>query len=447
MKIRRHLLNILDAAFQWRPLFLQPRFFAPAVAVIYLVSVFMLLDRTIGDPNSLDRLVGRNGYSGDTPSYIQIGEAFASGDFTMSYVKRRPYRQPLYPLLLAAPIAVAGDDPFWLGTVNVLIGCITVLCLYFSILRFYCQPLIAALAGLLFAINPFFVDHVSARIMTEPTHFLLTILVIHFFLDYVACRRRSALFLAFGACGMEYLARPNGLFLMGAMAVVLIAADLCAAFSGAVGHSDRLLPSAQAKESDPQSSGIGVPSRSVRLGAVALTYVAGTLIFVVVTMPSWVPRVRYFQNPISHGFLSNYLWVDTLKEANTGKPYPSYTWNDYAATHTLWDVLDRWEDGIYEVCFVTPIKQERLPILYFLAVAGTVGAVFRRDRTHLLLAAFLMVQLLPLIWTWLPNHNRRVSYAGLFPFEPFFAAFALDQIRLWLAASVRPGVTSPESAG
>jgi hypothetical protein len=32
----------------------------------------------------------------------------------MSYVKSRPHRQPLYPLLLTPAVKLGGNDPFWL---------------------------------------------------------------------------------------------------------------------------------------------------------------------------------------------------------------------------------------------------------------------------------------------------------------------------------------------
>src|SRR5262245_43030094 len=48
----------------------------------------------------------------DAMHYYVAAEAFASGDFSMSYEKGWPYRQPLFPLLVAGVMKVTDANLF-----------------------------------------------------------------------------------------------------------------------------------------------------------------------------------------------------------------------------------------------------------------------------------------------------------------------------------------------
>ena len=406
-KLQR-LLAIVNRGFQSRPGILRPRVFAPLLVVLYLGSSFFFLNRTVNDAERREGLTAK-----DSAHYILIANLFAAGDFSMSYVERRPHRQPLYPLLLAPAVKLSGNNPFWLGTVNIWIGLITVLVLYFGLLKLHSNLLIPAAIGLLYITNQMIVDMVSGHIMTEPLHILFVVLAVFSFIHYATWRKPAALFAAAGFAGLDYLTRPNGLFLMLSMMGVLFLKEFVPARDG----------------TDQQNRGFS------KVIGVAGKYAVAVLIFILVSTPSWLPRLYYLHAPLSHGYLSNYMWVDTYAQAHTGDSFASFTWRDYAAAHQFGDFLQRWLHGFQRV-FALPLRFERIssvgfPVLYLLAIAGLLASVLQRNRTYLALGAFFLIQILPLIWTSLSNPNDRVPYAAILPFEFFFAAFALVALRRW----------------
>jgi hypothetical protein len=158
--------------------------------------------------------------------------------------------------------------------------------------------------------------------------------------------------------------------------------------------------------------------------------VVAVLIGMVCTAPSWVPRVRDYGNPIFHGHIANFMWVDTYEEARSQGEQPTFSWKDYAAEHNAGDVFYRWWRGFCQVCYLTPFGLSR--VTQILAMAGLVFAVWKKDGRFLWLAIFCFVQLQPLIWTSLANHSRRVAYPGVVVFEWFFAALALAWAAEWV---------------
>ncbi len=411
-EIQRSLV-LADRAFHARPLLLRPAVFAPLVALAFLVGNFWQLHQVVGNAKRLKNLT-----SEDSAHYIQIAGTFARGDLSMSYVGKRPHRQPLYPLLLAPAVILSGNNPFWLGSVNIGIGAATILVLYFGILKLFSSPLIAAVTTVFYATNKLIVEEVTGRMMTEPLHVLLVILVIFSFISYITSRRPAMLAAAAGLAGLDYLARPNGLFLMLSMTAVLFVEELSTRQCGTV-------------------------PRTRRLPGCLIKFLAATLIFLVLATPSWLPRLHYLHQPFSHGYLSNFMWVDTYAEAHTGEAFSSFTWRDYAARHNAADFMLRWSHGFLET-FSLPFRNERIfgirfPLLYLLAAAGVAVSAFTRNRTYLTLAAFFLLQMLPLIWTTLSNPTDRVPYASLLPFELVFAAFALDFLRRFAASNGQAG--------
>lgn len=417
----RRALAFLDRVYNARPFLLRPAVFVPLIALTFLAVNFLQLGQVVGNPKRLKNLT-----SEDSAHYILIAGSFAQGDLSMSYVERRPHRQPLYPLFLAPAAKISGNNPFWLGSVNIWIGAVTVLVLYFGILKLFSSQLIAALTAILYATNKLIVEEVTGRMMTEPLHILLVILVIFTLISYTASRKPAMLAAAAGLAGLDYLARPNGLFLMLSMMAVLFVEE-CARRRG-----ERL-------------------TRPGGLPGCLLKYLAATIVFLAITTPSWLPRLQYLHQPFAHGYLSNYMWVDTYAEAHTGEAFPSFTWRDYAARHNATDFVLRWGHGFLET-FSLPFRNEkifgiRFPLLYLLAAAGVGVSVFTRNRTYLTLAAFFLLQMLPLIWTTLSNPTDRVPYASLFPFELIFAAFALDFLRRLAASGGRAGTRSISESG
>jgi hypothetical protein len=373
---------------------LKPRFLLPVLAIVYLTNSFFLLNRTIHDEKLLTALTAK-----DSQHYIKIAENFGKGDFSMSYVKRWPHRQPLYPLLLA-PFANGSESAFWMGTVNIWIGLATIMVLYFCILRLFSNPLIAAFISLLYITNRMVIEEVSGRIMTEPLHLLLVIVAIFYFVNHLTTSKRSFLFIAAAAVGLDYLTRPNGLIVMAAMMMVFFLHEV---FSFQR-RADWLR----------------------EVGQSVVTFAIAVAIFLVLAMPSWVPRLSYLHDPFSHGYLANYMWVDTYAQGHTGAAHVSFTWRDYAANHDFGDFITRWIHGLVETASLPPRREARFPVLYYLAIGGFILAGLQRNRTYLALAVFFVMQMLPLVWTTLSNPTDRVPYAAMLPFEFFFAAYALE---------------------
>jgi hypothetical protein len=377
---------------------LQPRRTVTLLSLIYLAVSVGLLIYTVNTPSRARKFVEK-----DAQQYIAIGRALASGDLSMNYVKGRPYRQPLYPALLSVVIRFAGENLFLLGMVNVTLGLAIIWLVYFATLKFFANYAIAGFVGFLAVINRFLYQHVSLALVTEPLFILLLLLVLLWFGSYISRGNLRHLILASGAAGLAYLTRPNGLFIMPTIIGLASFYDVFRRLRNA--------PS---------------PSRLRLLGRLATLYVSCAALFLIITLPSTLPRWRIWANPIEHGMIENFMWVD---DYNIGKKSIRYTWRDYVATHTPGDFVRRWLWGFWGVYVRVPLWVEVWAILYVIAVPGAIVAVLRprEPYRYLLLLAFIL--LLPLVWTHVANPTGRIPYAVMFPFEIIFAGLALDSVR------------------
>ncbi|MEZ0254687.1 MAG: ArnT family glycosyltransferase [Chthoniobacter sp.] len=380
---------------------LHPAIVLPILCIVYLCITVPMLNKLLKDPYRAGRFIRE-----DSRQYRDIGQEFADGDFSMPYVKKKPHRQPLYPLLLAPSLKFAPDSMFALGMVNIVIGLLTLVVLYFATLGLFRNALVAALMGLLFITNSFLMQQIGTMLMTEPLFILLEVPVLYGFLRYLQDRKSVWLWVASGFAGISYLARTNGLFIWMALLGALFLWDLWALLR------DRTAPLGR------------------RLGRFVGNYAIAVLVGIICTAPSWVPRVRDYGNPIFHGHIANFMWVDTYEEARSQGEHPTFSWHDYAAEHGMGDVLHRWWYGFTEVCYLTPFGLSHATQI--LAMLGLLVALITRNGRFLWLAFFCFVQLQPLIWTSMANHSKRVVYPGIVVFEWFFAAFALA----WVAEQV-----------
>jgi hypothetical protein len=89
--------------------------------------------------------------------------------------------------------------------------------------------------------------------------------------------------------------------------------------------------------------------------------------------------------------------------------------------------------GCWKVFFIIPIDRERLPLLYFAALAGIWFAWQQRRTPYLWLLLFYGLQMLPLAWTQPVNTTPRIPYAATQPFELFLAAIFVH----WLWAKTQ----------
>ncbi len=419
--------HFLGRVFQW---IIDPRVFVVLGVAVYLTLTLFTLRSSVNSADGRADLV-----SGDAGHYLSIADDFSQGDYSMDYVKNWPHRQPLYPALLTTIYWSEGRDPlhrkvdleqkelkekkesqaigaqqkadlWWLAMVNVVLATLGFVVTYLGMVLLFPQRWIAAAVGLLYMGNSFLEAQITRHFLTEPLHILLMMVVILSFYGFLKKGRAGLLYLAVLAGGLDYLARPNGLFVTASLFGALVCGDLW-------------LIVTRRSEIDG-----GILLR--RLGL----YAGCGLLFAVITMPSWVPRQQDFGNPIYAGYLNNYLWVDTYKEAHVGENGTRYHLKDYLATHTAGDFVIRWAKGIWNVVFDIPWRTEdRKPVLYLCAWGGVLISLFRGPPACRIVLLFGVVQLLPLIWTNMSNPNLRVPYASTLPFELFFAAVFLA----WLA--------------
>jgi len=396
----------------------QFRFIALLMALYFIVtSVYLVMNILAMDVHAgqgKETLV-----STGSQQYLDFSQSFLKGNFTMDYIRDAPHREPLYPFALAVATKIGNGNLFFLGEVNVVAMTLVIGSVYFGVLRFFGSPTIAAISALCVAGNRFMWRIAGERLLTEPLYVLFLIWVIIAFLQYLREGKIFWLLLGSVFLGLACLTRPNAIFGAVACFAVLFLAEI-------------MMPSGH-EEQRPS-----FPRKVLRL---LPKYLGAALLLIVITIPSWLPRLVYFADPLYTGYLTNFLWVDTYHLAHDFGERATYTWHDYAATHNLLDVISRFVYGICNVCIVLPIGAEKLPVLLLLSVAGVWTALKIGPREFRFLLLFFFIQLLPLIWTNLPNPNTRVPYGSTFPFEPFFAAcfLALFPAKLDAALSWRPG--------
>lgn len=381
-----------------------PHLLVGLLMLVFAVACLYRVNSVLHDPVRAARLV-----SADTQHYLAIARTLSQGDFSMSYVLERAHRQPLYPLLLAPVIALAGENLFLLASVSVVISTLAIGVAYLLLSRCFGHRPTALLVATILAANQFLIDYSTRRLLTEPLHILLMLGVIYGFIQYLRVREDRWLVLTLVSAGLDYVARPNGLF----VAVSAL---------GVVGLADLLRLRRQ--ETEP---------RLVAVRKLARRYALAVGLFVLVTIPSWLPRTTYHGSPLYHGYLPNFMWADTYEEAHRAENFPRYSLRTYAATHTLGDVAERWAIGFTRVFTSGPVSQEHTPVLYTLAVVGSLLALVVGPVELRYLFLFYMIQMLPLIWTNLSHPTPRVPYAATLPFEVIYAgcslAWAVEQAK------------------
>src|ERR1700730_12491119 len=330
--------------------------------------------------------------SSDSGQYLAFAERFLLGNFSMDYIRDVPHRQPLYPFLLATATKIGNGHLFFLGEVNVVAMTLAIGSVYFGVLRFFRSHSVAAIPALCVACNPFLWRLAGARLLTEPLYVLILIWLIIAFLQYLQERKAFWILLGSLFAGLDYLTRPNGIFDAAAFLGVLFLAEV----------------------SLPPRSGEQYQPFLKRALCLIPNYLGAVLVLIAVTTPAWIPRLVYFGDPLYHGYLTNFLWVDTYHLAHDlpQQRDPIYSWRDYVMTHNLWDALRRIIHGAWKVCIVIPIVNERVPILYFLGCAGIWKTVRKGPKEVQFLLLFFIIQLFPFIWTNLANPTRRVPYGS-----------------------------------
>jgi 4-amino-4-deoxy-L-arabinose transferase-like glycosyltransferase len=383
---------------------LRSRWFIVVLPLLYLFLGFGTLQRNLANPEARGDLV-----RSDSQHYLRIARDFAAGDWSFSEVAKIPHRQPLYPLALGLAMMLGGENLLLLGSVNVVLAALAILTIHIFAVRLSGSRVVASLLALLLAFNPFLFEQSTTRLLTEPLHVLLMLPVCGAFVLYTQTRSPIALATLAIFAGLDYLARPNGLFVAAsAFAVLLSWEALCFL-----------------RESGRRSA------------AWRFLRVAGAiLLFLTVASPSWFPRWRYFGNPLEHGHLSNYLWTDDHEIAHSYRH--RLTWRDYFVEHDATDAAKRMLYGIYKVFVIIPQSREDIPVLYVLAVFGAIAGLRQRRNEVSLLLLFFLMQIWPLVWTHISNSTGRLPYSAMLPFELFFAMGSVA----WVAARIEAGPSS-----
>jgi hypothetical protein len=452
--------------------------------LLFAIALYLLASIREIDRDLKQNLDWRTYFTKDAMHYYVAAEAFASGDFSMSYEKGWPYRQPLFPLLVAGVMKMTNTNLFAIRMINVGVTVLAVLSLFLILRAFWRDSAAAAITSILFVLNPFVYDQSVHGLNTEPLHLFLLICIVACFLRYIAVGHWIYLWLLALTVGLDYLDRVNGSFLAISAFVVLFCFALfryifgserrwiTATRSGqpdiALAISERqtpnngsqilpapdlfrpTTPNAERQLIDPADAGSVSPHHAERRtrNLAWWHYALAALILIAVTAPSWLSRLHYFGNPFYYGAIQNYLWGDTYLGSMDSPRM--LTAGDYFASHSLFDAAGRFLLGSSKVFFAIPIDRERLPVLYFAALAGIWFAWRRRLTPYLWLLFFYGLQMLPLAWTQPVNTTPRVPYAATQPFELFFAAIFVHW--LWAKASpdqsaeLRQGILSGKSS-
>jgi hypothetical protein len=189
---------------------------------LYVLAAIREIDRDLKHDSDW-----RTYFTKDAMHYYVAAQAFASGDFSMSYEKGWPYRQPLFPLLIAGVMKATNDNLVAIRMINVGVIVFAAITLFVILKAFWQDSAAAAIISILFVLNPFVYDQAIHGLNREPLHLFLLIWIITCLLRYIAVRDWIYLLLLAFTIGLDYLDRINGLFL----AISAVAVLLCFALS------------------------------------------------------------------------------------------------------------------------------------------------------------------------------------------------------------------------
>ncbi len=333
--------------------------------------------------------------SGDSEHYLAIADALREGDFRMTHVEPtgaadRAHRQPGYPALLAAAQALGVQGAPSLARVNLGVLIASMWIAFLGVRLATGSALAALLSAAVIYDAPFLFEIATERLLTEPLYVAVSVAAVSSCLWYARRLNATALVVGAAMAALSYLVRVNGLFLATTLAAVLVAADV-----------------QRARRS-------GAPTRDLPLYLPLEAWFAAFALFIVLATPSWLPRTIYAGNPIYHGYLPNYLWVDDYERAHTPGP-PKYSFSTYAEEHEAADAVERFCWGARRVFWETP-RDKFGTVTTVLLVLSIVVLAASRDRAGLAIAAAGILQALPLAWTAVANPARRLPAAALLPF-------------------------------
>jgi len=372
------------------------------VSAVFLYKAETTLDKTLKDPKLKKLMVWH-----DSKKYLRFSEDFVKGDFRMRYTLRGPHRQPLYPMLLAATKVMIGKDQFYLAHINIFFGFMTLWVLYYgfgAVFKNRASGLIAALSyGTLDWIISS-LDGMATRLLTEPVYIFLVLCILISLVLYMNSRKAVYIYSMAIGSALAYLTRPNGLFLIISVSLVLLAYDFFFAAKGEDATNEK----------------------SAKRGKI-LTYFKALIVLVVLLTPSWLPKAYYFGNPIYHGHLKNFLWADDYETARRGNP-AEFSMKKYLHTHSWTQIIDRWKNGLKNVLWKNTVPELGY-IFYFSGLFGLALGLWMNGYRERWIFLIFLLQILPLAWTNLAAPAPRVPNTIITPFIIFYIGSLVSALR------------------
>lgn len=135
------------------------------------------------------------------------------------------FRAPLFPLFMAGVWSITGESVFAVKIVQAVLHAVTTLMIFRTAKLLTGQTLVASLAGLLFAVNPFFI-YQAAAIQTEALHTFFVTLALLLFVKMVISDERFDLKTAAAAgvaFGLAALCKNSALGVCIVLAVAMFA--------------------------------------------------------------------------------------------------------------------------------------------------------------------------------------------------------------------------------
>ncbi|MEP7149145.1 MAG: glycosyltransferase family 39 protein, partial [Acidobacteriota bacterium] len=135
------------------------------------------------------------------------------------------FRAPLFPLFMAGVWSVTGESVFAVKIVQALLHAVTTLMIFKTAELLTGKSLVALIAGLLFALNPFFI-YQAAAIQTEALHTFLVTLALMLFVKMIVSDERFDLRTAAAAgiaFGLAALCKNSALGVCILLAVSMVA--------------------------------------------------------------------------------------------------------------------------------------------------------------------------------------------------------------------------------
>jgi len=357
-----------------------------ALSAHYLWSAKSAIEARAADPEAARTFV-----ASDSAHYLEIARALAAGDLSMRHVGPTGgpdlgHRQPLYPAMLAAAMRLGLDTPAALAMLDAALVVASMWMAYAIGIAAYGSRVSAVAGALIVWRVPYLYESVTSRLLTEAGYVLIVLCLGLAFLRYRESGAAKWLYAAAVAGALAYLQRINGLLTAALALVCLAASDL----------AGRRAPHARDERTRWTRHAIAV------------------LLFVLATIPSWLPRTLHAGNPLYHGYLANYLWVDDYKRAHVPGP-PRYSWRDYAREHDAAAAAARLRYGLRRVFYDAPREKYGRDVAAAMLV-GLVVVILRRDMATLSWLGVGVLSTLPLAWTALSNPVRRIPATALLPF-------------------------------